>query len=279
MVRAGQLATAHWRGLPDFMIIGAAKGGTTSLYEYLAAHPLVDPCRTKEVNYFDRPWNHARGERWYRSWFPTTAHARRIASAAGADRVWMGEATPGYFDVEHVPEFVQQTVPDVRLIASLREPTDRAWSHYRMRSDGGDDPRELVEILERELDAGVGPYQPERGQPASLYLWRGRYADILERWYDVFPPEQILLLRSEDLFADPIATYAQVCAHVGLPDRGAPQFSVANQSRGEREVPAEVRAWLDDYYAEPNRRLAELTDGAIVWPRDHRSTQVPSTSS
>ena len=104
-IRAVQLATARWRALPDFIVIGANKGGATSMLNYLASHPLVVPCQTKEIDYFDRPWNHERGERWYRSWFPTKAALRRRASDEGVERAWTGEATPGYFDVDQVPSW------------------------------------------------------------------------------------------------------------------------------------------------------------------------------
>jgi Sulfotransferase domain len=275
LVRAGQLATARWRALPDFIVLGANKGGTTSMLTYLAAHPLVVPCRTKEINFFDRPWNYGRGARWYRSWFPTRAALRRRASDQGTDRAWTGEATPGYFDVDQVPKLVRDTVPDVRLIALLREPTARAWSHYRMRTKGAADPVAFLEVLERAAAAGVGPHRPVRGEPGmdNLYLYRGRYADILDDWYAVFPAEQILLVRSEDMFSDPAGSYRRVAAHIGLPERVLPAFTVANQSRGEAEVPGRLREWLDDYYAEPNRRLATMTDGAIVWPRGAGAAQ------
>jgi hypothetical protein len=268
-LRAVQLATSHWRALPDFIVIGANKGGTTSMLTYLASHPLVVPCRTKEINYFDRPWNHDRGERWYRSWFPTKAALRRRASDEGADRAFTGEATPGYFDVEQVPRLVHDTVPEVRLIALLRDPTERAWSHYRMRTKGAGDPDQFLEALERQAAVGVGPHRPIRGEPGvdNLYLYRGHYADILGDWYAAFPAEQILLVRSEDMFSAPAEVYQRVTAHIGLPERGLPAFRVANQSRGEPEVPARLRTWLDDYYAEPNQRLAAMTGGVIVWPR------------
>jgi len=78
--------------------------------------------------------------------------------------------------------------------------------------------------------------------------------------------DQILLLRSEDLFGDPSATFARVEAFLELPHFVDPAFTVQNEGTGPRQLDPEVRAWLDDYYAEPNRRLAELTDGAITWP-------------
>src|SRR3954447_18864580 len=95
-LRAERLATAGRRGLPDFVIIGAPKCGTTSLFTYLAAHPLVLPSTTKEVHFVDRERNFARGERWYRSWFPRRSALVKAGAAHGSDRAVCGEATPNY---------------------------------------------------------------------------------------------------------------------------------------------------------------------------------------
>src|SRR6187397_1377370 len=120
-------ATSSLRALPDFLILGAQKAGTTALYSYLRRHPAIVGPSWKEVSFFDR--HYARGEAWYRGNFPTRlrhalaerrAHARAIA----------GEASPSYVFHPSAPERVAALVPDARLIALVRNPIDRALSHY-----------------------------------------------------------------------------------------------------------------------------------------------------
>ena len=131
-VRAWQQATARWRPLPDFVIFGASKAGTTSMYDYLGAHPLVVPCRAKELHFADRLHNAARGAKWYRSWFPLRATLARVGRAGGVSRARCGEATPSYLAMGGSARRLHGVAPDVRLVALLREPGERAWSHYRM---------------------------------------------------------------------------------------------------------------------------------------------------
>jgi hypothetical protein len=265
--RALQQATAAWRALPDFVIFGASKSGTTSMYDYLGAHPLVVPCRAKELHFADRTHNAARGERWYRSWFPLRSTLARVGASQGADRARCGEATPAYLAVSGTAARLRAVVPDVALVALLREPGERAWSHYRMREHGGSDVADFladVEAEAAELADGWVPLHDRRALQQGL-LRQGHYADELVEWYECFDAAQILLVRSEDLFAEPARTYTTVCRHLGLPDAELPTFPVANAGQPS-ELPAAARRWLDAHFAEPNARLAELTAGAIRWP-------------
>jgi hypothetical protein len=264
--RALRLATSPLRPLPDFVIFGAAKCGTTSLYDYLAQHPMVVPCRAKEVHFADRERNAARGPRWYRSWFPTTSQLRKAGRAVGAERAVCGEATPNYLTTPGAAGRLQAVVPDARLIALFREPGDRSWSHYRMFHH----ERATLEGFAADL-----PVEAELLAPDVMKLWGDRsheflrqsyYAAFLIEWFEAFPREQILVLRSEDLFAQPRETFARVCDHLGLATIEPPAFETANQGAGDQDLSPEVRAWLDDHFAEPNRQLAELTSGDIVWP-------------
>jgi Sulfotransferase domain len=267
--RALQLATADLRALPDFVIFGAAKCGTTALYDYLGAHPLVVACPTKEIHYADRPHNAAKGERWYRSWFPRRATLVRVGREQGDTTARCGEATPNYLAWSGAAAELARVVPGVRLVALLREPGDRAWSHYRKTHRPDPDPAAFLEMVQREADDhlahGLQPTADVR-QVRQGFLRQGHYADELAEWYAAFDAEQILLVRSEDMFADPAAAYTRVCHHIGLPDAALPSFAVVNETGVKRDLPPEARAWLDDHFAEPNHRLTELTDGAIVWP-------------
>jgi len=266
------MATAGRRALPDFAIIGAAKCGTTSLFDYLGRHPLVLLSSTKEVHYADRAANVARGERWYRSWFPGVAELERVSRRNGGQRALCGEATPNYFCHPDAPARLRAVVPDARLILLLREPGERAWSQFRWSMHWGGEPLDFGGALRAEADRLPDRFASMR-RPADQqnfvshgYALRGLYAEQLEWWYQAFPRDQVLVLRSEDLFADPSASLARVEAFLGLPHAGDSDFPVMNQGADRSRLAPQDRAWLDEYYAEPNRRLAELTEGAITWP-------------
>ena len=258
--------------MPDFVIIGAAKCGTTSLFGYLAQHPLVLPASTKEVHYADRETSVERGERWYRSWFPSAAELERVGHQHGVERALCGEATPNYFCHPDAAARLRAVVPDARLILLLREPGDRAWSQFRWSMRWGGEPLDFGEALAAEPERLPDRFAMMRRREdrqtfvSHGYATRGLYAEQLEWWYEAFPRRQLLVLRSEDLLADPSATFARVEGFLGLPHLDDPEFPLQNEGVGSRQLDPGIRAWLDEYYAEPNRRLAELTGGAITWP-------------
>ena len=134
-VRRYALATAGRRVLPDFLIAGAKRGGTTSLWKWLQQHPGVLPMfpavqQIKSPHFFDIHWT--RGERWYRSHFPTRAAVDRAAGRLGYRPV-VGEASPYYMFHPFAPERVAATAPDAKVIMLLRDPVDRAYSNFRER--------------------------------------------------------------------------------------------------------------------------------------------------
>ena len=118
------------RGLPDFVIIGAMKSGTTSLYDFVVRHPAITPASRKEVQYFSF-W-HDLGKLWYRSNFPTDLSRRRFYKKTGQNLL-SGEASPDYLFHPEVPGRMKELLPDVKLIVILRNPVDRAYSHYHHR--------------------------------------------------------------------------------------------------------------------------------------------------
>ena len=137
-------ATSFMRSLPDFIVIGAAKSGTTSLYEMICRHPRVLPAARKEINYFDDPRMHERGALWYRRHFPT-ALEKRLPRAK-----LTGEATPSYFPHPAAPARAARAVPRAKLILALRNPVDRAYSHYNMRLRRGRESMTFEDALEYE---------------------------------------------------------------------------------------------------------------------------------
>jgi hypothetical protein len=259
--------TLRSRVLPDFVIIGAQKAGTTSLIRYLRSHPDValEP-GVGEVHFFDIHWS--KGESYYRSHF---RRASSLERSTGGKRAITGEKTPYYLYHPLSPARAAATIPKARLIALLRNPSERAASHHKMNVNMGNEPLSLAEAIEAEpgrIDAAFqgiidGTTPPGAGPvPLYSYVARGRYAEQLDRWLEHFPREQLLVLRSEDLLSDPEDTYARVLDFLDL-DVVSTEFERHNAARKPYSVDAEVRVRLDELFDEPNRRLA--AEYGISW--------------
>ena len=253
-------ATSRVRPLPDFLILGAQKAGTTALYAYLREHPAITGPSWKEVSFFDR--HYARGEAWYRGNFPSVLRARGL----------VGEASPSYLFHPLAPERVKALVPEARLIALVRNPVDRAFSHYQHEVALGREPLSFEDALDAEGRRLRGEEARLLADPAYFshawwnhtYRARGLYADQLERWLAVFPREQLLVLASDDLSTDPAAAYARVLEFIGAPPHRLDSYPRVFERQYEPMRP-ETRARLAEEFAEPNRRLYALLGRSLDW--------------
>ena len=216
--------TCPIRLLPDFLIIGAQKGGTTSLYNYLQAQSCIASAERKEVHFFDRRSNLNKGLAWYQGHFPTwvekyyTYHFHRQAFLTG-------EATPEYLFLPHIPQQVARVLPQAKLIVLLRNPVDRAYSQYQHAVVQGHETRSFEEAINAQeaslVEDQAKILHDEEFEPYTYmqhcYLMRSIYIDQLQRWMHLFPREQFLLLKSEDFYADPAVTLKQVLDFLNVP--------------------------------------------------------------
>jgi sulfotransferase family protein len=252
-------ATSFARPLPEFLILGAQKAGTTALYAYLRWHPAITGPAWKEVSYFDR--HYRRGVRWYRGQFPLRPGDRLV-----------GEASPGYLFHPLAPKRVKATVPEARLIVLLRDPVDRALSHYHHEVALGREPLTFEQAVEAEPERTRGEEERLLREPDYFshpwwdytYLARGRYAEQLERWLAVFPREQVLVVASNDLAAEPGQTYARVLEFLGASAQELDSYPRVYEQR-YGEMGPDTRRRLAEYFAEPNRRLYELLGRDFGW--------------
>jgi Sulfotransferase domain len=231
--------------LPDFIIIGAQKGGTSLLYRLLIEHPDVEPAATKELHFFNN--NFSEGLSWYRRYFQqaTSSDGRRILS---------GEATPAYLPHPLVPERMAKTVPDARLVALLRNPVDRAYSHHQMWARRGDEVRSFDEATRQEMagEAGVG------------YLVRGLYAEQLERFSFFAERDRLLVLKSEDFFSRRWDILGRVLAFLDLPP--LEPFAVQPSTKAAyTPMDPSTRRRLEAYFEPHNRRLYEYLGVDFGW--------------
>jgi hypothetical protein len=277
-VRPFRRATKRFRILPTFLIIGAQRAGTTSLDQYLAAHPEVSRPRTgkggavwnKELHFFDDRFS--LGVDWYRTSFALSA-SQRLAELRGCQLI-TGEATPSYLLHPLVPGRVAESLPDVRLIALLRDPVERAYSHYQLMRRKGLEKLSFAEAItaeEERLADEEGRILADPGYRARKYrrfsyVKRGLYAEQLERWFEHFPREQLLVLRTEDFRARPAEIYAEVLAFLGLQSYTLEEFVVHNRPEtAPAPIEPQLRARLEERFAEPNARLADLLGRDFGW--------------
>ena len=270
--------------LPGFIIIGAQRAGTTSLFYYLRCHPDIEGPKSadasidwpKEVHYFDE--HYSKGSDWYRSFFPLEA-TRRRAQRRGHDLV-AGERHPYYMFHPLVPERVAATVPDVRLIAILRDPIERAYSHYQLMRRTGREKLSFEEAIAAEPERLHGVQEKLAEEPLErasghrkhhhhrhrAYVGRSMYAEQLERWLALFPREQLLALRMEDFAERPAEVYTESLDFLGARHWLPKNFRPRNIG-GYAPIDPNLRAQLAERFADSNARLAAMLGWERTWNR------------
>jgi hypothetical protein len=201
--------------LPTFAIVGAMKTGTTTLSEALAAHPEGFVPERKEVHFFEADRNWRNGVGWYEEIFAGAGDARAI-----------GDATPLYMFYPQAVERMAQVIPDARLIACVRNPIDRAYSHYlHYFQRAARESRTFEQAVEDELSRPAERPQVTEGalEGDPRYLAQGRYAEQLVTLAEHFPREQIHVVLLEDLNERPQETFQAVCRHVGIDPEVLPE--------------------------------------------------------
>lgn len=250
--------TSSLRMLPDFVIVGAQRAGTTSLYKYLAEHPDVGRVRLgKGVHYFDT--NADRSMAWYRSHFPLDPD--RVPLWRGPTHV--GEGSPYYMFHPECAKRIDAALPGVKVIAILRDPIERAHSQWVHETARGFETLPFDEALRIE-DERLGGHEQLLADPSGRsfshqhhsYAARGQYASQIERLWNVFGRDRVLVLPSTRLFQDPASTYAQTLSFLGLAPFEA-TYEVHNARSYSKIAPAE-EAYLAEKFAGSNEKLVEM---------------------
>ena len=234
--------------LPEFVIIGTQKGGTTFFYGLLRKHPLVRPAATKEIHFFDRNKVFKEGVEWYKRCFPESARV-------DGQRTVTGESSPAYLFHVQAPARMTEVIPDAKLVALLRNPVDRAYSHYQMYVRRGEEERSFEEATEEEMDTGRGP----------RYLARGFYAEQLERFSFFADRGQLLVVNSENLFARPLEVLHRVLRFLELPPFEPRRVARQAGSGTYEPMDPATRRSLEEFYAPHNERLYDLLDSDFGW--------------
>ncbi|MFB6355103.1 MAG: sulfotransferase domain-containing protein [bacterium] len=247
---------------PSFLIIGAQKCGTTALADYLARHPELYPPRRKEVHYFDV--NYVRGLNWYEQFFIPPADEDESARTF--------DASPYYIFHPRTPERIAQDFPDISMIVLLRNPVDRAYSHYRhqVRKNREDlSFREAIETEEKRLE---GEWEKLRRNPNYVsqehrrfsYLARGVYVNQLKRWFDYFSRDQFLILKSEKFRRETNKIYNEVLQFVEAKEYQLETYREVSK-HDYQPMDQDLRQDLEEFYRPRNEKLYELLDRDMGW--------------
>jgi hypothetical protein len=263
-------ATARLRLEPGFIMIGAQRCGTTSLFRALSAHPqVVPPTFRKGINYFDL--NYYRGEQWYRGHFPVAELARRRTARHGGPVAF--EASGYYMYHPWALERLARDLPGTKLVVMLRDPVERAYSAHKHEYARGYEHESFETALELEDGRLEGEIERMRADPTyesfahrhHSYRHRGYYAEQLERAFEFFPAAQVHLIDSELYFGQPMQEYQRLLAFLGLRPF-EPVFGAWNGRPGP-PMPPQSRRMLEEDYVSHDERLAKLLGRPASWAR------------
>lgn len=249
---------AKWK--PDFIIIGAQKSGTTPLYFFIKQHPQV-VYKKGEVHFFDLMFH--KGTGWYKRRFdprPTQNHL-------------IGDKSPYYMIHPLVPKRIRNLYPDVKIVAILRNPVDRAYSHYWHNVRHGRETLSFEEAIKAEPERLKGEKWKIIHDPAHKgenyrhfsYLKRGVYVEQLKHWLRFFPKEQIFIISSSDLRTKPDVVMSDLFAFLGVAGQTLPKYK--NRSHKYEPMDPQMRQQLVDYFKPYNKKLEDLLGRKFDWDK------------
>ncbi|AFZ35723.1 sulfotransferase [Stanieria cyanosphaera PCC 7437] len=241
---------------PNFIIAGAAKGGTSSLYNYLSHHPQILLPHKKELDFF---WKHyQKGTDWYLAHFPSISDQPDYLT---------GEATPNYIRFPVVAERIYQSFPQVKLIFLLRNPVERTISWHYHKVNHGQINSSLTDAIALELKqlenqdvaklAQAGYRNPDNIL-GSLYFYQ------LQPWLELFNREQLLILPSEDLYNNPAQVMEQVFSFLDLPNHPISNYLKVNAGSYQNSD-SQLKSTLTNYFQAHNRQLEEHLGIKFNW--------------
>ncbi len=266
---AGQL-TAGMRTPPTFIVAGAQRCGTTSLFRALISHPnVLRPIMHKGVNYFDvnadKDWS------WYLGHFPLAAWARRQA-APGQGSAAVFEASGYYMFHPHAPQRIAEALPDVKIVAMVRDPVERAYSAYKHEFARGFETETFERALALE-DSRIAPelarmqadpqYQSQTYRHQA-YRSRGQYGEQLRVFLDLLGPDSVHVVDSERFFSDAEAEFTRLLEYLELPVVLPATFGTFNARPGS-PLPPDVQTELRQHFSSHDDALAGLLGRKLSW--------------
>jgi hypothetical protein len=269
------LAKRHWYGvtnsirvLPDFIVIGAAKSGTTSLYHYLAQHPCIASSSYDELGYFDD--NYHLGINWYKSLFPTKFTKNKIIKKYGKFLTY--DVTPGYFQKPWCIKNMYETLPDVKLILVLRNPVDRTYSHYHSSTKRGIKTKiPFRDLLDRDLKT----YEQIKNDDneyfknfvLNSYIGPSIYVRLVKEWLKYFRLEQLLIFSTEELAKNPREVFSRIFGFLNIKEEEINTESRHNVEVYDTSLDSDLRQRLIDFFRPHNEELFNTINQRFDWDK------------
>jgi len=273
------------RLVPSFIIIGAARAGTTSLYAYLNSHPNVLPAAKKETVFFNYAY-HPNLD-WYRMYFPTVLEQEKLKKQKALQNIITGEATPSYLIDPHVPQRISEMLPDVKLIVLLRNPIERALSHYHHNVFFGIEKLPFEQAIKKESERINKSFEELKNEQFDFndnivsyflrlmtfktknyfnfsYLESGKYVEHLKNWLDIFPRKQLLIIKSEDFFDNTKNVFYDVQDFLDLPHFDLEHYMIHWEIK-HQPMNNNLRKSLSEYFEPYNLKLYNYLNRDFKW--------------
>lgn len=258
--------------LPDFILCGAPRCGTTSIYEGLLEHPNIFSAKIKEIHFFDG--NYHRGENWYRYHFPSKLK-KLINKRIFKKKFVTGEATPFYLIHPHAPHRVKRISSKVKLLVILRNPIDRAYSHFSSAVSNGKEELSFEDAIKEEKNRVWGEMEKMKDNDdydsseiyyRKAYFLQGLYYNDLSRWMEIFPRKQFLIISSEEFFKDSTQNFNKIYKFLELSQFNYNKY-VHFHLRKYSPMKNETRRLLIEYYKPYNEKLYKLIGKSYDWDK------------
>ncbi len=252
--------TSSKRVLPNFIIPGTVRSGTTSLYYNICEHPSVLEASYDEIGFFDSNYN--LGINWYRSMFPTQKEMELVRKNSGC--AITGEDTPFYFWKKEAIERIFLTLPNVKIIVIFRNPVDRAYSNYNLGVRMNTEKLTFEEAIDEEIQ-----YLNENGFRKTIdhrrsYITKGIYQEQLKLWLDIFPREQIHILSTEQMQENPQRELQKIFSFLKI-DEYIIKNPQKRKSTDYTKMRPDTRSRLLDYYKSHNEELFRIIKQRFNW--------------
>ena len=255
--------TAPLRVLPDFIVIGFGKAGTTTLYHYLSEHPCIMKSSHDHLGFFDS--NFKLGLNFYKSFFPSIFSKFFLLYTKKYFMTY--DVTASYIKYPLCAQHIFKTLPKIQLIIICRNPIDVAYSNFNSFSSL---PAELSfdEAIKNEIKIHEDEIKQSKNYPIDLleksFLARGIYAEQLKIWYELFPKNQLLFIKTEDLEKDPIMTFNEIFDFLNLSKFTIKNFEKQNVGK-YAPMKKETRKFLIDFYKPHYQKFQKLIDKKFGW--------------
>jgi len=256
--------------MPDFLISGFPRCGTTSLFNNLIKHDCILSPLVKEPSFFNS--DYYRGLGWYKSFFPTKFKKEQLQKKLNST-VITGEATATYAFDPKCPSRIKEVLPNIKLIFLLRNPIERAFSHYRSIRKRGLESLSFEEAIKVEEKRLEGEYQNMLVNKNYYskkfhfygYLSGGHYYKLLKNWYNEFENEQILILKSEDIFKNPIEQMDKICSFLNISQINFQEYSHHNLSEDKLKLDQINQKKLKEHFESHNEQLYKFLGLNFEW--------------